>query len=154
MKKYMKEHKLVVIATILLLLIIVVAFIIKDIFFSNGSNIFYGDRLKGISAVKITSSQKKDLLSNLKADSSVKNTKYFLQGKIVNIVITVNDDIGLDTAKSLTSKVLEAFDDDQKKYYDFQLFVKKDNGASDFPIIGYKQNSKKDFVWTKDRAAS
>lgn len=154
MKKYMKEHKLVVVATILLLLILVVAFIIKDIFFANGSNIFYGDRLKGMDKVKITSSQKKDLISGLKGDSAVNDTEYFLQGKIVNVVITVNDDVGVDTAKSLASKVLESFDDDQKEYYDFQIFIKKNNDASDFPIIGYKQNSRKDLVWTKDRAAS
>ena len=58
-----------------------------------------------------------------------------------------------DTAKSLANKVLEEFDADQKSFYDFQVFVKKDNDASDFPIIGYKQNKKEGFTWTKDRVA-
>lgn len=150
----MKEHKIVVVAVILLLILIVIAFIVKDVFFSNGGNAFYGNRLKGIDEVKVTSSQKKDLISSLKEDSAVSNAEYSLQGKIVNIIITVNDDVGLETAKSLAPKVLESFDDDQKKYYDFQVFIKKNNEASDFPIIGYKQNKKNDFAWTKDRAAS
>ncbi len=154
MKKYMKEHKIVVFAVILLLILIGLAFVIKDIFFSNSKNAFYGNRLDGIEEVEITSSQKKDIVEGIKKDSAVKEAKYSLQGKIVNLIITVNDDVGLDTAKALAPKVLENLDEDQKKFYDIQVFIKKENDVKDFPIIGYKQNKKSNFVWTKDRAAS
>ena len=136
MKKYIKENKILVVAVIVFLALLVVCFVVKGIFFSGTSNALYGDRLKGIDEVKVTDNQKKEVISNLKGDS------------------TVNDDVGSDTAKTLGGKVLEKFDDDQKKYYDFQVFVKKENGGNDFPIIGYRQNTKSDFVWTKDRAAS
>lgn len=154
MKKYIKENKILVAAVIVFLALLVVCFVVKGIFFSGTSNALYGDRLKGIDEVKVTDNQKKEVISNLKGDSTVKDVECFLQGKIVNVVITVNDDVGSDTAKTLGGKVLEKFDDDQKEYYDFQVFVKKENGGNDFPIIGYRQNTKSDFVWTKDRAAS
>ena len=154
MKQYIKEHKIVVIAVILLLILIALSFVIKNTFFSNENNAFYGDRLDGIDEVKITTSQEKDLKSNLKQDGAVQTVDYKLQGKIVNVIITVSDDVGLDAAKGLAPKVLESFDDDQKKFYDFQVFIEKKNGAADFPIIGYKQNKKDSFTWTKDRAAS
>lgn len=154
MKKYIKQHKIVVVAVILLLVLIVISFVVKNIFFSNSGNVFYGDRLKGIDEVKITSTEKKKIISRLEEDSAVVSAKYLLKGKIVNIIITVNDDIGTDTAKALAPKVLECLDNDQKKFYDVQVFIKKSNDSSDFPIIGYKQNSKENFAWTKDRAAS
>lgn len=154
MKKYIKQHKIVVVAVILLLILIVISFVVKNIFFSNSGNVFYGDRLKGIDEVKITSSEQKEIISKLEEDSAVVSAKYLLKGKIVNIIITVNEDVGTDTAKSLAPKVLESLDNDQKKFYDVQAFIKKSNDSSDFPIIGYKQNNKENFAWTKDRAAS
>ena len=154
MKRYMKEHKIVVVAVIFLLIIIFISFLIKITFFANSKNAFYGDRLDGIDSVKITTSQVKDLKNKLQEDSIVKAVEYSLQGKIINIIITINDDVGIDSAKALAPKTLEVLDDDQKKYYDVQVFIKKDSDVKDFPIIGYKQNKKADFSWTKDRAAS
>ena len=154
MKRYIKENKVLVAAVVLFLIAIIAAFVLKAMFFSGTNDAIYGNRLEGIDEVKISSSQKKEVVSNLEGDSAVANAKCSLQGKIVNVIITVNDDVGVDTAKSLAGKVLEKFDDDQKAFYDFQVFVKKESDATDFPIIGYKQNKKNDFVWTKDRAAS
>ena len=71
MKKYIKQHKIVVIAVILLLILIVISFVVKNIFFSNSGNVFYGDRLKGIDEVKITSSEQKEIISKLEEDSAV-----------------------------------------------------------------------------------
>ena len=153
MKRYLKEHKVVVVALILVLFIVAVAFVAKDIFFSNSDNAVYGDRLEGIEAVKIEKKQQEEITTNLKNDSTVKNATYSIQGKIINIIITVNDDVGVDTAKSLSGKVLEKLDDAQKKFYDIQLFIKKESDATNFPIIGYKHHNKDNFSWTKDRVA-
>lgn len=153
MKHYIKEHKVVVVAILFLIILLVLSYIAKQVFFSNASNATYGSRLDGIKEVKITKDEKESLISKLEEDASVKKCEYNLQGKIVNVTIIINDDVGLDTAKSLASKVLDIFDTDQKSFYDFQVFIKKDNDASDFPIIGYKQNAKEGFSWTKDRVA-
>ncbi len=153
MKKYIKEHKIVVVALAFLLIVIVLAFIAKQVFFSGTSNALYGTRLDGIKEVKIRKSEKEALSSKIEEDSAVKKCECEVQGKIVNVIITVNDDVGIDTAKALADKVMEVFDTDQKSFYDFQVFIKKDMEAGDFPIIGYKQNTKEGFSWTKDRVA-
>ena len=153
MKRYIKEHKVVVAAVIFMLIIIAIAFVIKGTFYSNSENAVYGNRLDGIKEVKIDSNQKDEIINNLEGDSAVKKATYKLQGKIINITITVNDDIGLDTAKSLSDKVLEKLEDNQKKYFDIQVFIKKESDANDFPIIGYKHHAKEKFSWTKDRVA-
>ena len=150
MKKYIKEHKIVVVALAFLLIVIVLAFIAKQVFFSGTSNALYGTRLDGIKEVKIRKSEKEALSSKIE---EVKKCECEVQGKIVNVIITVNDDVGIDTAKALADKVMEVFDTDQKSFYDFQVFIKKDMEAGDFPIIGYKQNTKEGFSWTKDRVA-
>ena len=126
----------------------------KQLFFSDSSDAVYGSRLDGMEKVKITHDDKKAIISSLESDSSVSKCEYDLQGKIVNITLTINDDVGIDTAKSVANKVLENLSDEQKKFYDVQVFIKKNKGANDFPIIGYKQNAKEGFSWTKDRAAS
>lgn len=153
MKRYLKEHKVVVAAVIFMLIIVVLAFFVKEAFFTNSKNAVYGNRLDGIEKVKIDSNQKDEIIKNVEEDSAVKKATYKLQGKIINITIIVNDDIGLDTAKAVAGKVLEKIEEDQKKYYDVQVFIKKDTDAKDFPIIGYKQHSKGEFSWTKDRVA-
>ena len=151
MKRYIKEHKVVVAAVVFMLVIVVIAFFAKEAFFSNSKNAVYGNRLEGIENVKVDTSQKDEIISNLENDSIVKKATYKLQGKIINIVITVNDDVGLDSAKAISSKILEKLSDEQKKYYDIQIFVKKDSESTNFPIIGYKHSSKDNFSWTKDR---
>lgn len=151
MKRYIKEHKVVVAAVIFMFIIVALAFVIKDTFFTNSENAVYGNRLDGIEKVKVDSNQKDDIISNLESDSAVKKATYKLQGKIINITIVVNDDVGKDTAKALAGKVLEKLEDKQKKYYDIQVFIKKENDATDFPIIGYKHHAKDNFSWTKDR---
>ena len=49
--------------------------------------------------------------------------------------------------------MLDQLDDDEKGFYDIQIFVKKDTDAADFPIIGYKHHAKDSFSWTKNRGA-
>src|SRR5574344_2452338 len=116
-KKYLKENKIVLAIIILFIIIIVVAVVFKNILFSGTSNALYGNRLDGINKVKVTNSEKKDVINNLKGDSAVKNVSCSTQGKIINIILTVNDDIGSDTAKTLADKVLPSFSDDQLTFY-------------------------------------
>ena len=48
--------------------------------------------------------------------------------------------------------ILEPFNDSQKGYYDFQVFVTKESEAeNNFPIIAYKHHNSSEFVWSKDR---
>ena len=74
-----------------------------------------------------------------------------MSGKTIEVSIEINDDVAKDTAKSLTDKVTSSLSEDQKKYFDIQVFISKSSDATDFPIIGYKQRNKDGFTFTKDR---
>lgn len=42
----------------------------------------------------------------------------------------------------------------KKKYYDFQIFLKKSDKAENskqFPVVGYKHHVRDEIRWTKDR---
>ena len=90
--------------------------------------------------------------ASLKENEGVTEVSTRLQGKIVNVIITVSDDVTKENAKKIANGILEHLDEDQLKFYDIQVFLKKENEElNDFPIIGYKQNNEEGFTWTKDR---
>ena len=154
MKNFIKNNKFTIIAIAIFLVIIILLVQIKNIFFTNGENAIYGDRLNGIEKVEITKSNQDKIQSNLEKESSVKKVSVRVSGKTLEIIITVNDDTSIEDAKNLAQKSIQPCKEEQKKFYDVQVFVKKESDASDFPIIGYKQHSKDNFTFTKDRAVS
>lgn len=150
---FIRKNKFVIIAIGIFLILVFVIFQIANIFFPEGGEALYGDRLDGIEEVELTDKKLESIASSIEEDAAVKNAKVSVAGKIVEVIITVQDDTSTDTAKGLNTKVLESLDDDEKKFYDIQIFLTKETDANDFPIIGYKHHSKDSFSWTKDREA-
>ena len=152
MKKFIKNNKLTVITFIICLIFVILVFAIKLTLFPNEGRAIYGDRLEGIEKVEITSKQQKNIISKLEEKDEVKSVETDIKGRILNVIITVNDDVELDPAKALTSLVVENLEEDQTTYYDIQVFIKKSNEEDTrFPIIGYKHQDKNKFSWSKDR---
>ena len=152
MKKFIKNNKLTVITFIICLVFVILVFAIKLTFFPDEGRAIYGDRLDGIEEVEITSKQEKNIVSKLEEKDEVKSVDTDIKGRILNVIITVNDDVELDPAKALASVITENFEEDQNGYYDIQVFIKKSNEEDTrFPIIGYKHQDKDEFSWSKDR---
>ena len=152
MKKFIKNNKLTVITFIICLVFVILVFAIKLTFFPDEGRAIYGDRLDGIEEVEITSKQEKNIVSKLEEKDEVKSVDTDIKGCILNVIITVNDDVELDPAKALASVITENLEEDQNGYYDIQVFIKKSNEEDTrFPIIGYKHQDKDEFSWSKDR---
>lgn len=150
--KYIKKNKLTVFIIAIFVLIVLVGAYLYNLLFSSGRREAYGNRLDGIENVEITKDQYDKVKDKLKENESVIKVSTDLKGKIVNIIMTVKDDVTKDNAKKIASTALSEFDEEQLKFYDIQIFVKKDNEElNDFPIIGYKQNGKEGLSWSKDR---
>lgn len=154
MKKFLKNNKFAVIATSIFLVFVILLVQVKNTFFPTEGNAIYGDRLDGINNSIITSDDIKDIKNALEKETPVKKIEIRSSGRTLEVTVTINDDVDMNTAKSLAGKILEVCSDKQKKYYDFQVFIKKDNDAKDFPIIGYKHHNKENFTFTKDRAVN
>ena len=96
MKKFIKNNKLTVITFIICLIFVILVFAIKLTLFPNEGRAIYGDRLEGIEKVEITSKQQKNIISKLEEKDEVKSVETDIKGRILNVIITVNDDVELD----------------------------------------------------------
>lgn len=150
---FIRKNKFIIIAIGVFLILVFLAFQVVTMLFPKEGTALYGDRLDGIEEVELTDKKLSNIESTLKEDSATKEAKASVQGKIVEVIITVQDEISVDTAKALSNKVLDCLTKDEKKFYDVQVFVKKDSDATDFPIIGYRHHAKDTFSWTKDRGS-
>lgn len=148
--KYIRRNKLMIIGIAALLAIILLLLFIKNTFFGGEEGAYYGNRLDGIENVKLSDSVQKDVEALFKEDG-VSKVSVRLAGKIVEIALTVNADISSSAAKTYGEKALTVFSDSQKTYYDFQIFIQKENDSPEFPIIGYKQKNRGTISWTRDR---
>ena len=151
MKKFIKNNKLTVITFIICAIFVIIVFAVKLTFFPDEAKAIYGDRLEGIEEVEITSKEQDNIISKLEEKAEVKKAEVDIKGRILNVIITVNDDVELDAAKALTGTITDTLEKEQTSYYDIQVFVKKDNDDARYPIIGYKHQDKDTFSWSKDR---
>ena len=108
--------------------------------------------MDGIKNHPLTDDTLKSISSKLEENENILKATVNLQGKIINVIISVNDTVSVNDAKTMASSVIELFTKDELSFYTLQVFVKKENqDLNNFPIIGYKDNSSDTMYFTKDR---
>lgn len=152
--KFIKKNKFTIIAIVCFLAFMLVLIQVKNIFFPNAGKAIYGDRLDGIEEVKVSKSKLNKIVDKYTESEAVSSAKTQVSGKIINVIITIKDEVSLEDAKGLANIVLEELSTKQKKFYDIQVLIEKTNDSKQFPIVGYKHHSKETFTFTKDRAES
>lgn len=151
----------------ILALIVIVAFgvlVIKLVLPTSGIN-KYGDRLENIEKNKFSDKEKKKVIKLIQDKEQVTTCKIDVQGKIINVIFTVNKEVSIDEAKGIASESLGQFSDKVKKYYDIQFMIKKKDEEGrketkvvdeettkeitiyEFPIMGYKNKTREGIVW-------
>lgn len=146
---FIKKHSHLIVGIIIVVFLIIIGIMVKNFFFPDDAEAYYGTRLEGISKVKISDKKKKELEENFKDSSKSVNVR--IQGRIIYVDVKLNDDVSRDTAKDLSNKTLEKLSDDEKAYYDIQFMINNESNKDQFPIIGYKHHTKTGIRWTKDR---
>ena len=150
-----RMNKYTIIVIVAFVLLIFIAAKAMQIFFPDTGNAVYGDRLDGIEEVKIKDSKYEQIIGEMKQEGLVVDISQETKGKLINFIITVADEASVADARVLADKLLNYFEDNQKKFYDFQVLIKKNNEEiSDFPIIAYKHHAKDSYSWTKNREAT
>ena len=89
--------------------------------------------------------------SNLKEKDGVEKVTTAFSGRILNVIITVKEDMTVDNVKSFPDEVDKALDEKQKKAYDVQVFIKKIKDDDKFPVIAYRHQGGDHYSFTKDR---
>lgn len=145
--RFVKRNKNIIIALIVFFILILLCVQVKNILFPNDGLAVYGNRLEN----KVELSKNIDKKIKELIPEGTKKVKVRTAGRILNITITLNDDIAKDTAKAYAKKAIEAFTEEEIGYYDLQFFLVKDSESEQFPIIGYKIPSSENITWTKDR---
>ena len=149
---WIKENKLlsILIGIVLLFVIIIVCIMLKLLSGNNTSE--YGDRLDGIEKVQISKKTTDKLIKELKAEEKIKDVTYVRdgkkqQGRLISVILEI-ENATVDEAKELGNKVLTYFDDEEKAFYDIQVYLDNvDEKNKEFPIIGYKHKTSEALVW-------
>ena len=118
----------------------------------GGSGEVYGNRLEGIEKVPVSEGYLNDIEKALKENESVTKATSNIEGRLINFIVTVNDDTSISSAKELSKVVRDNFTESELKFYDIQIYV-LDSGANEtstYPIIGYKHKTTEDFVWSNN----
>ncbi|MBP3800340.1 MAG: hypothetical protein ILA19_05110 [Bacilli bacterium] len=146
---FMKKKKIIIALFILIIMVFGLCIAYEKIFANNNGK--YGNRLEGIEKVSIKAKQKKEIKKNIESLKISSKVELYLTGRIVKVIVTVKDDTGLDKAKETYAKLVEKLTDEQKKYFDIQVFLNKKEKDDSFPTIGYKHHNKDNVSWTKGR---
>ena len=150
--KFIKKNANLVVAITVVILVVAGLLILREFLSPSENKAIYGSRLDGQKKVQISKDTRAAAESSLNGDAT--STKIRIAGRIIEVNIVIPAEKSLDDAKALAPKVIENFSDAEKKYYDFQFFINKEEETNQFPIIGYKHHAKENVSWTKDRAES
>lgn len=146
--KELKENKFTTIVFLIFLGLFLIGALIFGLVMPKTGKPIYGNRLDGIEKVEVTKDQTNELVKNLKDKDYVTSASTHISGKIINVLIETKEGTSIKKAKTLKTIVLKAFEEDQKKFYDIQLFITNENkDAKGYPLIGYKNSSEKNFVF-------
>jgi len=142
--------------TIMILFVFIIGMFIasyvKKVFWDNNDKAAYGNRLDGIENYELSEEEVKSLKQKILENKNVSDVVYDVEGKIINLIITVNDDVKVADAKKLGSEATNYLSETQLSFFSVQVFLKKkDEKQTSFPIIGYRHYGDKTISWTKDR---
>ena len=153
--KFVRRNKFTIIAIIILIILVFIGVELKNIFVPDEGKASYGDRLEGINDHKIKDKTIEEMKNKLKENDKVLDVENKIHGKIINLIITVSDDVDVNTAKGIANSTIGLFQEDELSFYSLQVYVKKnDANLNNFPIIGYKGVEAKELFFTKDREIS
>lgn len=150
----MKNNKKIIWTVIILVLLTALAvggyITIKNILFSEDENVYYGNRLDGINNVVVISSTESTLRETALEKEFISNLKLNVSGKIVNISITLKEEVSASDAKSIVPSLIKLFSEEQLAFYDIQVFLTASVVESEiYPLIGYKNKNNDTIVWSK-----
>ena len=150
--KFIKKNKFTIMAIIIFIALVVLGVKVKELLVPDEGKAVYGDRLDGINNHPLADSLFADIEDKVKENESVLNFAHQVHGKIINLMITVKDEVSIEDAKKLANSLVAEFKDDELDFYSLQVYVLKENEElNNFPIIGYKDTETSELVFTKDR---
>ncbi len=142
-----QKFKIIIIATIIILLALGTFYGMKVLLPDRGQSI-YGSRLEGINEYEIDKNRLSEIKELVLESEIVEKVNTNISGKIVNFVVYVDFEADLEVAKSVSEILLVEFTEEEKGFYDMQLFLTSEEESDIYPKIGYKHSTSVNFVWS------
>lgn len=148
---FIKNHKILVfVISFLIVLMIIIGVGIIDSSSSVDPNSKYGNRLVGIEKVEISDSRLQNIKEKILNDKNTNQTTYKIDGRIIKFFIEFKPQTDELTVESLLNLILENFTDEEKKFYDFEVFITNEEEKEElYPMIAYKHRNNVTFTITK-----
>lgn len=147
--KFLKKNISAIVAVVVFVLVVSGLLFFKEVFTADDATAIYGSRLEGREKIEITTERINQVKAAVK-DSS-KNTSVRIAGRIIEVIVDVKDEVTIQQAKELGTPIVYAFTEEERAYYDIQIFLTNEKNSEQFPAIGYKHHTKAGLTWTKDR---
>ena len=141
-----RVYSILMIVSMICIIAIMVGIILY--FLGQTSKEKYGNRLEGISSVKISDKKKKETKESILSNELVDNVEINIKGRLIYINIELLNGKHSD-AEALATTILELFSD-EKNYYDMQFIIenKDKDETENFPIMGYIKKGNEVIKWT------
>lgn len=158
-QSFLKKHKKKLIILAVVLVIFIVLFVSLKKLFSyfnpNSKQSEYGDRCELTEGLTITEERKNKVKEAIEAYEGMTLSTIDIKCNLIDIIVNADASIENSTAKEMSDKLIAAFDSEELKYYDLELWVNWTGEGSEekTPMIGTKHktltgDSQDHFVWS------
>lgn len=147
--EFLKKYKKWIILGVVCIVLLAITYGFVNLLFPNSSKSAYGNRLDGMDAVAIKGDTVSQITQDLEKEESVNKASYDLRGRVASFYIDVKKGTDLNAAKSLADKILPFLSEEQKSYFDLQVWItsNEDEEGTVYPTVGSKHKTSPAFVW-------
>ena len=150
LKSFYQRNRVYSILMIISIICIIAIIIGVGVYFLNQTTKDkYGNRLEGIENVKIEDKKIKEVEEHITANELVNNTELDIRGKLIYIIITLNNGTHAN-AETIAQDALTQFSDEEKAFYDINFIIENNDKETkeNFPIMGYIRAGATVIKWT------
>lgn len=147
MIEFFKKYNLVILGVLIVLIIVAIIIALRSFLYPDDLKSIYGNRLNDIEQYAISNAELNEITEKSKEIENIKDLSIDVKGKIVNIMLEVEEESKVEDIKKSMESTLKNFDDELIEYYDFQFFLTNEN--LEFIIIGYKNKNNEEIVYTE-----
>ena len=144
--KGLKDNKLIFVVLAIFAIMFIFAAVFYSMIMPSNGRPQYGNRLDGIEKVQLSKDDQNKITEALEKEKSVSSAKIDIKGRIINVIIEVEEKTKVSDAEDLSSIITKNLTEAQIGYFDIQMFVtNKDKEKKGYPFIGYKGSTSKKF---------
>lgn len=151
---FIRKHKFAIVVSIIFIIVLLAIIFSLIRILSEDENDKYGKRIAGIENVKITDSRIDNVKGKILDDQNINKITFRLDGKLVKFFIEVKKDAVELNVESILNIIIDKFTEEEKSFYDFEVFITCEEKQKLYPMIAYKHRNNQVFTITKKEGSN